>query len=68
MYQTCIMDSGLEGKRAGDCRHIQGDGLSSVLVLVQDHWIGSRQKSHIQKPYTETLLAVIEYSCSIRTG
>jgi len=58
-----IMDSGLEGGSVPEIAGIiEGDGLSSVLVLVQ----GSLDRipaevAHIQKPYTEeTLLAVID--------
>ena len=58
-----IMDSSLEGGSIPEIAGIiEGDGLSSVLVLVQ----GSPERipaevAHIQKPYTEeTLLAVID--------
>ncbi len=58
-----IMDSSLEGGSIPEIAGIiEGDGISSVLVLVQ----GSLNRipaevAHIQKPYTEeTLLAVID--------
>ena len=58
-----IMDSGLEGGSVAEIAGIiQGDEISSVLVLAQGSkvWV-PEDIAQIQKPYTEeTLLSVIE--------